>query len=32
MHDELEPGELPDQQSPFDLRAMGKGILRYIRV
>jgi len=22
--DELKPGELPDQQSPFDLRAMGR--------
>ena len=22
--DELKPGELPDRQSPFDLRAMGR--------
>ena len=25
-HDDLEPGELPDHQSPFDPRAMGMGI------
>ena len=24
--DELEPGELPDGQSPFDLRVMGRGL------
>ena len=23
--DDLKPGELPSQQSPFDLRAMGRG-------
>ena len=26
VRDELEPGELPDGQSPFDLRVMGRGL------
>lgn len=28
IRDELEPGELPICHSPFDLRAMGRGIER----
>lgn len=28
ISDELEPGELPICHSPFDLRAMGRGIER----
>lgn len=32
ISDELEPGELPICHSPFDLRAMGRGIERQRRL